>query len=77
MELRTLKAKLDALKASGIATYEDLPDGGVKLSFHPPAEAVHVAASTDRDGDMDLPDGVLDPRKEIARIYAKKTRRAT
>lgn len=69
MEPRKLKALLGALKAAGIASYSD---GTVSLTFAgEPMQVVDAPAPT--DADLELPNGVLDPRKALAEVYRKKS----
>lgn len=75
MELRRLKALLSAINAGPLATYEDLPDGGVKLSFAVMEPHVAAPAVADADDDLELPSGIIDPRKKLREIYAKQQRK--
>jgi hypothetical protein len=71
MELRKLKSLLAALNCGPVATYEDLPDGGVKLSFADAPVQFATAPQPEDDGDLELPAGLIDPRKALRDIYTK------
>lgn len=73
MELRQLKALLDALRHAGVTSYRD---GDLTLEFGDVrAQAVEPDVTGTDDGQA-LPDGVIDPRAAIQAIYkADKARR--
>ena len=76
MDARKLKALLRTLNAENVATYECTPDGGVKLSFRDGMPLVAAAEQPREEGDLELPPGVVDPRKLLAEVYAKRKRSA-
>jgi hypothetical protein len=68
MEPRKLKALLAALRSAGVASFSD---GTVSVTFAgEPAHLVEAPAPT--DAEMELPSGVIDPRRALADIYRKK-----
>jgi len=71
MDLRKLKSLIKALKADGVVEYRG--EDGTILRFAAEIALSPMPVSAERDeADMDLPSGVLDPRKALADIYKKQ-----
>lgn len=71
MEIRALKALLAALTAAGVRSYQH---GDLKLEFADAGPQVPVEDVEGTD-DLQLPSGVIDPRKALAKIYEKHGRK--
>lgn len=74
MEIRALKALLATLTASNVKRYELTPDGAVKLEFGDAGPQVPDADVEGTD-ELQLPSGVSDPRKALARVYERHEQR--
>lgn len=74
MKPRSLAVLLRMLREAGVTSYRD---ADVQLSFGVawvPAEDGKQPA--DVDGDLELPPGLVDPRKTIAEIYKRRQKGA-
>jgi hypothetical protein len=73
-DLRTFKALLSTIKASGLAITEYEDATGLKLKFGDQSQPQQADAMEDADPnrDLELPDGVVDPVKVLERINRRK-----
>jgi hypothetical protein len=69
MDLRKLKSLIRTLKKEGVAEYEE---GDLKLRFADTMPAGTQQVASGDDDDLDLPAGVVDPRKRLREIYARQ-----
>lgn len=64
--------KLKALRDLGVAEYSETKDGGVFVRFADTMPHVHSSSAQEEAGDLELPPGVIDPRKLIADINKRR-----
>jgi hypothetical protein len=76
MEIRALKALLAALTASNVKRYELSPDGRVVVEFGDGIAQVQLEdADVEGIGDLQLPEGLIDPRAPLKAIYERDAKR--
>jgi len=73
MGIRQLTALLRLLQRHGVTSYQQ---GDLKLTLGAPPLLPGDLGETEGAADLIVPEGVFDPRKEIAKIYAKHTKPA-
>lgn len=71
MGIRQLTALLRVLQRAGVTSYQQ---GDLRLSFGAPVMTPGDLGETEGAGDLSVPEGVFDPRKRIAEIYAKQAK---
>lgn len=70
---RKLKALLVALNAAGVTKYDD---GALKLEFGGGIAPVQLEdADVEGIGDLQLPEGLIDPRVPLKAIYERDAKR--